>query len=425
MHPVSNARTMFRWHAAESGVALAGEIDRSVQTLFRKALRRTDLAQGEPVDIDVAGLDFVDHHAIVELDELGRQHQARIVLRNPGYLVARIVQLMNLDFVGVGGVSVRSGAASGTKGYFHEAALYGSDDEFLAIVLPFLADGVAAGEPTLVTLGEANSQLVRSALTKTRGISFLSGGDAICPAGRLDPRVPGVDGRAHAQGCHSDPHRRGRPASRCRCGVGGWWARYEAAVNDAYNAYPRVGGLCPYDVRHTPAEVLADVTRTHPHLATVDGGHVINPDFVDPTGFLAGLINNPPPPEPEPPSITLTNPTADAARSAVRRIAEQSLTALGDSTVSDMIFAVSEGVDNAMVYGTAPTTLRIWNYRDRLVAHVTDAGAGPTDPYAGLLRASDTTGAGLGLWLAHQMCADVTLHRHRGGFTLRIATTNN
>ena len=102
MHPVSNARTMFRWHAAESGVALAGEIDRSVQTLFRKALHRTDLAQGEPVDMDVAGLDFVDHHAIAELDALGRQHQARIVLRNPGYLVARIVRLMKLDFVGVG-----------------------------------------------------------------------------------------------------------------------------------------------------------------------------------------------------------------------------------------------------------------------------------------------------------------------------------
>ncbi|GAA2799299.1 anti-sigma factor RsbA family regulatory protein [Mycolicibacterium pallens] len=318
---------------------------------------------------------------------------------------------------------MRSGAASGTKGYFHEAALYGSDDEFLAIVLPFLADGVAAGEPTLVTLGEANSQLVRSALTKTRGISFLSG--------EMQYARPAASIRAY-QELMAEHTRKGATQIRIvgdvpHPGVGvewGWWARYEAAVNDAYNAYP-VWGLCPYDVRHTPAEVLADVTRTHPHLATVDGGHVINPDFVDPTGFLAGLINNPPPPEPEPPSITLTNPTADAARSAVRRIAEQSLTALGDSTVSDMIFAVSEGVDNAMVYGTAPTTLRIWNYRDRLVAHVTDAGAGPTDPYAGLLRASDTTGAGLGLWLAHQMCADVTLHRHRGGFTLRIATTNN
>ena len=258
---------------------------------------------------------------------------------------------------------MRSGAASGTEGYFHEAALYGSDDEFLAVVLPFLTDGVDAGEPTLVTLGEANSQLVRSALTNTRGISFMPG--------EMQYARPAASIRAY-QELMAEHTRKGATQIRIvgdvpHPGVGvewGWWARYEAAVNDAYDAYP-VWGLCPYDARRTPTEVLADVTRTHPHLATVDGGHVINPDFVDPSGFLADLI-----------------------------------------------------------YGTAPTTLRIWNYRDRLVAHVTDAGAGPTDPYAGLLRAADTTGAGLGLWLAHQMCADVTLHRHRGGFTLRIATAN-
>jgi len=112
MHPVSNAGTMFRWHAADPAdktymgvesveVVLAGEIDRSARTLFRKAVQRTDFAPGQPVVLDVADLDFVDHHAIEELDALGRQLQARIVLRNPGYVITRIAELMTLEFLGV------------------------------------------------------------------------------------------------------------------------------------------------------------------------------------------------------------------------------------------------------------------------------------------------------------------------------------
>lgn len=147
---------------------------------------------------------------------------------------------------------MRTGAASGTEGYFHEAAFYRSDDEFLALVMPFLTDGVAAGEPTLVTLGEANSQLVRAALTTTRGISFV-------PAETQYAR-PAAAIRTY-QELMADYVRRGATQIRIvgdvpHPGVGaewGWWARYEAAVNEAFNAYP-VWGLCPYDVRHTPTE---------------------------------------------------------------------------------------------------------------------------------------------------------------------------
>ena len=48
---------------------------------------------------------------------------------------------------------MRSGAAAGHPGYFHETAFYGSDDEFVDIVAPFVRDGIAAGEPTVVACG--------------------------------------------------------------------------------------------------------------------------------------------------------------------------------------------------------------------------------------------------------------------------------
>ena len=48
---------------------------------------------------------------------------------------------------------MRSGAAASYSGYFHEAAFYDSDDEFLAIVVPFLTEGVEAREPAMVAPG--------------------------------------------------------------------------------------------------------------------------------------------------------------------------------------------------------------------------------------------------------------------------------
>ncbi|WP_396135249.1 hypothetical protein [Amycolatopsis sp. A133] len=54
-----------------------------------------------------------------------------------------------------------------------------------------------------------------------------------------------------------------------------------------------------------------------------------------------------------------------------------------------------------------------------MVVSVHDAGEGPTDPFAGLLPADRTTG-GRGLWIAHQICSQVTLHRDDTGFTARL-----
>ena len=45
------------------------------------------------------------------------------------------------------------GAPTDGSGYLHEAVLYDSDEEFLGVVVPFLQEGAAVGEPCLVALG--------------------------------------------------------------------------------------------------------------------------------------------------------------------------------------------------------------------------------------------------------------------------------
>jgi hypothetical protein len=156
------------------------------------------------------------------------------------------------------------GARTDGSGYLHEAVLYDSDEEFLGVVVPFLQEGVAVGEPCLVALGASSTRLVRAAVGNTSGLTFLDD--------RYDRPASVIRSNRDLFAAHvADGASRIRVASEVpHPGVGApWdgWARYEAAVNDGYAEFP-LWGLCAYDTRITPASVLDDVARTHPHLAT-------------------------------------------------------------------------------------------------------------------------------------------------------------
>jgi anti-sigma regulatory factor (Ser/Thr protein kinase) len=310
---------------------------------------------------------------------------------------------------------MRTGAAAGHRGYFHEAALYGSAEEFLAIVVPFLEDGLKAGEPTLVVLDEPNEKLIRGAMGGAAGLSFLSGAAQYArPASAIRKQRSMLashvaDGAAQIRIVGDVPHP----------GTGAcwdWWVRYEATVNHAYDDFP-LWGMCPYDTRTTPGDVLADVARTHPRIASA-GGHHSNDGFEDPIGFLAQLgPAGPDPLELAPSSAELWSSTPAAAREAVIRAA--SGTDVSAADVDDLLIAVSEAVANAHRHGVPPVRLRLWAGRERLVVTVTDQGRGPADPFAGLVPAKDSAG-GLGLWIIHQICARVTMSVGEDGFAIRM-----
>jgi hypothetical protein len=68
---------------------------------------------------------------------------------------------------------MRMGTPIDHRGYLHEAVLYESDEEFLGVVVPFLQEGVAVGEPCLVALRASTTGLVRAALGNTTGLTFF------------------------------------------------------------------------------------------------------------------------------------------------------------------------------------------------------------------------------------------------------------
>jgi anti-sigma regulatory factor (Ser/Thr protein kinase) len=309
---------------------------------------------------------------------------------------------------------MRSGAAAGHEGIFHETAFYGSDEEFLAVVLP-LRDGVAAGEPTVSLFDERHQPLVRAALGAHSGVTFIDGGrHYLRPAAAIRRHREMLAGYV-AQGATQIRIAGDVPHP----GVGvpwEWWARYEAAANVVYDEFPMYG-LCPYDTRTTPPEVLDHARRTHTHVVAADGQRVPSPIYQRPRDFMATAVTAwVEPIEASPPAIDLSDPSPAQARDAVGAL--QAIAMLTDEDLHGMILSVSEAVTNAIVHGRPTVRVRAWAQWGRIVTTVSDRGAGPADPVAGLMPGGEP--GGFGLWLAHQLCAYVSLQRGREGFTIRL-----
>jgi anti-sigma regulatory factor (Ser/Thr protein kinase) len=315
---------------------------------------------------------------------------------------------------------MRTGAAAGHRGYYHEAVCYDSDDHLLAVVLPFLLGGVAAGEPTIVALGERTAGLVRAGLPAASPVEFLTGGDMYArPAAAIRSyRTLLRDRDAAGAG---QIRIIGEMPAEALGSTWDSWARYESAINHAYDEFP-LWSMCAYDVRTTPGPVLDDVARTHPRTALPDGRHVPNDDYVDPVTFLGELR----PVRPDPvrqatPSVELVDPSPAHARQVVREADRGEVPA---EDVEHLVVAVSEVVTNAQRHGRPPVRLSLWSRRDRMVVSVSDGGEGPADPFAGLLPAKKDRAGGLGLWIAHQLCSHVALSRDGGAFTVWLTAGN-
>lgn len=312
---------------------------------------------------------------------------------------------------------MRSGAAAAHPGLFHEAAFYDNDAELLDIAVPFLLDGIAAGEPTFAVFPAPTIDLVRDALPDASGVTLLDASEQyLRPAstirtyrGLVDDLLAGGAQQVRVTGTMPNPNLRAA-----------WngWARYEAAVNAAFADDP-LWGLCLYDTRITPFDVLADVGRTHPWIAVPGGRHNPNANYQDPARFLDDrLAARPEHVESTEPALELTDPGPAVARVAVRGAALAC--GLERDRVDDLVAASQEAVVNALIHGRGPVRVRVWVGLRRTVVTVTDRGPGPSDPFAGLLPASETEHGGFGLWLIHQLCEQVTMSRDEHGFTIRL-----
>src|SRR5262249_42709472 len=76
------------------------------------------------------------------------------------------------DMTGV----MRTGAARGQVGHFHEAGFYGSDAEFADLIVPFVEEGLAANEQVIIGYDKRKADLLRSWLTDPSDVEFITDG---------------------------------------------------------------------------------------------------------------------------------------------------------------------------------------------------------------------------------------------------------
>jgi anti-sigma regulatory factor (Ser/Thr protein kinase) len=310
---------------------------------------------------------------------------------------------------------MRTGAARGHVGHFHEAGFYGSDIEFRALIVPFVEEGIAAGEPVIIGYDGRKNALLRSWLTDPSAITFLA-----------DKGVYATPARAIATYRRLFEFHTARGAGQIRVtgevphlGNGGsfeGWDRYEAAVNTVWEDFP-VWGLCLYDTATAPALVLDAAERTHPRIVSSSGKRHVSDRYQDASVF-EGLPSAPDPLEQTAPMIELVDRPPAEARQALAQIGRGRVP---DATLDDLLIGLTEAVGNVLLHGRPPATVRIWATPDRIVINVHDQGHGPADPLAGLVPARGSTAhTGLGLWLIHQLDIDVALKHADNGFTVRL-----
>ena len=309
---------------------------------------------------------------------------------------------------------MRSGEAAQT-GFRHELVLHSSPEEMLEFVVPFVRDGVGAEEPTLLLVRPEIADAVLDCVGRSPHLTIL-------PAlGR--PGRPAADLRA---------------TDSLLAGYGSWtpqvrivnqepvvpeaqwheWRRLEAVVNVALRHH-NTWAVCVYDRRPLSDEMIDDLYATH-HLAGWGDQHRRNNRYEDPAEFISKHQDAPPDPiEQDTPSAELVDPSPATARAAVAGFAVH--TGLPAQEIENLVIATHEAVSNAARHGRPPVVLRLWVRPDGLTATVTDSGAGPTDPFVGLVPPDRGDGAGLGLWISHQL-VDITHRRHPDGYTVRLAT---
>jgi anti-sigma regulatory factor (Ser/Thr protein kinase) len=303
--------------------------------------------------------------------------------------------------------TARAGPPRGHTGFFHEALLYRSDEELLAIAVPFLREGVTAGQPTLLGVNDRQQRLILDALRGSAGVTLLDQG----------PYGDALRAVRHNYDVLSRLARAGWEQIRVLGEVPRepWrdWARYETSINHFYSDFP-VWAMCPYDVSDIDPAVRADVESTHTHLAHADGSERPNPRYTDPAALLAdwaraGIDVV----EASPPALDLIDPTAARARAEIERLTEP--TPLGFDGANALSLAVGEVTKNAVIHGRPPVGVRAWVASNRLVVAVCDRGRGPRDPYVGLLPGDGST-----LSVIFQAIDHVSLGREPGRFTVRL-----
>ena len=298
--------------------------------------------------------------------------------------------------------------------FVHPALFYADEEEYLAGTVPFVREGLEAGEPAAVAVPAENLRLIRDALGGAAGaVRFLDMREAGRNPGRIIPGVLRAFADAQAPGRRvriiGEPIWAGRsPTEYPAC------VQHEALINAAFQGRTATI-LCPYDLVSLDPRAIADAHATHPTVVQGGSWQERHSGAYAPSDVVA-RYNEPLPPVPDAMAVPF-----DACSLAVtRHLATDEAVRLGLAPVraEDLALVTAELTTNSVVHGGGSGALRVWAENGHVLCEVRDKGR-LTDPLAGRRPASRDQRGGRGLLVVNLVSDLVRVHTGLGGTTVR------
>lgn len=305
-----------------------------------------------------------------------------------------------------------TGHGSARGGLDHPALFYRGASELVAYLVPFIEEGLVAGEPVLAALPPASLAALRSHLGSDDipGLRLADMSVAGRNPGRILPMVlhafvqEAGERRARIIGEPIWPDRTDMEYPAC--------FEHEMLINLAL-AERDVTVLCPYDLDRLQPRRAADAELTHPTL--VDASGVVRPSPRYPHARELDVLFERP----------LGKPPAGASSLAFDREGLRDVRALvadlgmAAGNLAMLQLAVSEVATNAIEHGGGSGVLRVWREPDHVVCEVESAERFG-NALGGRLLASPSSIGGRGLLLVNQVCDLVRLHTGADGTLIRL-----
>lgn len=302
-------------------------------------------------------------------------------------------------------------AGMGAAGFTHRAMFYRDEPEYVSGVVPFVTAGLVAGDAVMVAVPAPTLDRLRGALgARARRVHLADMAELGRNPSRIIPAVQEFVRQFAGRRMRvvGEPIWRGRTPDEIAEAT-----RHEALINLAFANLP-VDILCPYDTASLGNETLEDTLRTHPETEE-EGVVTASEHFCDPLTLLADERWSMPPGPDSASVFEFGEPSA--VRTHVRRLAAAA--GMPIDRLEDMVLAVNEVANNAVLHGGGGGVLRVWVEGDaEVVCEVSDAGR-IKDPLVGR-HAPGPDSEPAGLWLANQLSDLVQIRSGADGTQVRL-----
>ncbi len=308
----------------------------------------------------------------------------------------------------------QSSPARAEQSYRHEAFLWHDRAGFTDSLVPFVTDGLDAGEPVMVAVIEEHGEWLREDLgAKSDHVTFVD----MAELGRNPAKIipawqkfldTGAGGNSPARGI-GEPIWVGRGADELiECQV------HEALLNVAVDPTIPFWLVCPYDVAGLESAVIDEAYRSHPVVIEADA-------YRGSTSYagrahLEMMLGR------ELPTLTGEPTTIPFSRRNVERLQaflklEGHVAGLGLQQAADLATVTSGLAADSLERGATGGTIRVWRQQRSVVCEVVD-DTHLDDPLAG--RRAPLVDDADALWAANQLCDLVQLRTTPTGTTVRV-----